>query len=118
MWVSDGNSSRVPIGPWSDLLSLINGFQVTQAIHVASTLRIADHLTVGARSADELAALTQSHSGALYRLLRALAAVGVFREDQGRKFTLTPMGDCLRSDDPDRGMGGSRLIFPRKSRRA
>lgn len=94
MSASDPDSSN----PWLELLSLINGFQITQAIRVASVLRIADHLTDGARSADELAALTQSHPGALYRLLRALAAVGVFREDRNRKFTLTPMGDCLRSD--------------------
>jgi hypothetical protein len=84
--------------PRLDLLGLINGFQITQAIRVASTLRVADHLDDGARSADELAALTKSHPGSLYRLLRALAAVGVFREDEGRRFTLTPMGDCLRTD--------------------
>jgi hypothetical protein len=80
------------------LLGLINGFQITQAICVAATLRIADHLNDGARSAGELAALTKSHPDSLYRLLRALAAVGVFREEEGRKFTLTPMGDCLRTN--------------------
>jgi hypothetical protein len=84
--------------PRQDLLSLINGFQITQAIGVASILRIADHLGDGARSAAQLAALTKSHPDSLYRLLRALAAVGVFREDEGRHFTLTPMGDCLRTD--------------------
>jgi hypothetical protein len=84
--------------PRLDLLGLINGFQITQAIRVASTLRVADHLNGGARSAGELAALTKSHPDSLYRLLRALAAVGVFREDEGREFALTPMGDCLRTD--------------------
>jgi len=84
--------------PWLDLVGLINGFQVTQAIHVASTLGIADQLKDGPRSAEELAPLTQSHAGALYRLLRALAAVGVFKEDENRRFALTPMGDCLRTD--------------------
>jgi hypothetical protein len=84
--------------PWLDVLTLINGFQITQAIHVASTLRIADHLKDGPRSSDELASLTRSHAGSLYRLLRALAAVGVFRENEGRVFALTPMGDCLRTD--------------------
>jgi O-methyltransferase domain/Dimerisation domain len=88
----------VTSSPWLDMLKLINGFQITQAIRVASTLRVADHLKDGARSADELASLTQSNADALYRLLRALAAVGVFREEGNRKFTLTPMGDCLRSD--------------------
>jgi hypothetical protein len=84
--------------PRLDLLGLINGFQITQAIHVASTLRIADHLSGGARSAGELAALTKSHPDSLYRLLRALSAVGVFHESEDRKFALTPMGDCLRTD--------------------
>jgi len=88
----------VTSNPWLDMVTLINGFQITQAIRVASTLRVADHLKDGARSADELASLTQSNADALYRLMRALAAVGVFREDAGRKFTLTPMGDCLRTD--------------------
>ncbi|MBX9648648.1 MAG: methyltransferase [Xanthobacteraceae bacterium] len=80
------------------MLQLINGFQITQAIHVAATLRVADYLNEGARSAGELAARTKSHPGSLYRLLRALAAVGVFREEEGQKFSLTPLGDCLRTD--------------------
>lgn len=84
--------------PWLDLLGLINGFQITQAICVASTLGVADHLKDGPRSVDELALLTQSHAGTLYRLLRALAAVDVFREHEDRRFALTPMGDCLRAD--------------------
>jgi hypothetical protein len=84
--------------PRLDLLGLINGFQITQAIHVAATLRIADHLGDEAHSVDELARLTKSHPGSLYRLLRALAGVGVFREDEGRRFALTPIGDCLRTD--------------------
>ena len=68
------------LNPRLDILTLINGFQITQAIHVASTLRVADHLKDGPRSSDELASLTKSHAGSLYRLLRALAAVGIFRE--------------------------------------
>jgi O-methyltransferase domain/Dimerisation domain len=84
--------------PWLDMVGLINGFQVSQAISVAATLRVADHLKDGPRSADELAALTESHADGLYRLLRALAAVGVFKEEEGRTFALTPMGDCLRTD--------------------
>ena len=84
--------------PRLNLLGLINGYQITQAIHVASTLRVADHLGDGARSADELAGLTKSDPDSLYRLLRGLASVGVFHEEEGRKFALTPMGDCLRTD--------------------
>lgn len=83
------------------LRELVNGYQVSQAIHVAATLGIADLLRDGPRSSDELAAEAGAHPAALYRLLRALATVGVFREDDGRRFALTPIGDCLRSDAPE-----------------
>jgi hypothetical protein len=83
---------------WLDMLRLINGFQVSQAISVVTTLGVADHLRDGPLSADELATLTNSKPDGLYRVLRALAAVGVFKEEDRRKFRLTPMGDCLRAD--------------------
>jgi len=92
--MSDGN-------PAGDLMRLVNGYQVSQAIHVAATLGIADRLKDGPRSAADLAAATGAHAGSLYRLLRALAAVGVFREDDNQRFALTPMGDCLRAGAAD-----------------
>jgi len=87
--------------PSAAFLDLINGFRVSQAIHVAATLGIADLLRDGPRNTDDLAAATGTHAGALYRLLRALASVGVFREDVDRRFGLTPLGECLRSDAPE-----------------
>lgn len=80
---------------------LIDGYQISQALHVAATLGIADLLKDGPRSSDDLAATTDAHPGALYRMLRALASVGVFAEDDDRRFALTPLGDCLRSDAPE-----------------
>ena len=86
--------------PGATLGRLIVGFQVSQAIHVAATLGVADLLADGPRTSDELAVATNAHAGSLYRLLRALASVGVFHEDDGRCFSLTPMGALLRSDVP------------------
>jgi len=86
--------------PWADMVSLINGYQITQAIYVAAQLRVADQLNDGPRSVDELASATESHPDALYRVLRALASVGVFKEESGKKFALTPMAECLRTDSP------------------
>jgi len=86
--------------PATALRRLVDGYQVSQAIHVATVLGIADLLADGPRGSDTLAAATGSHPAALYRLLRALAAVGVFREEPGRCFASTPMGDCLRSNAP------------------
>jgi O-methyltransferase domain/Dimerisation domain len=36
----------------------------------------------------------------LYRLLRALASIGLLREDHDRRFSITSMGKLLRSDNP------------------
>jgi hypothetical protein len=81
-----------------ELHRLINGFQVSQAIYVAAVLGVADCMDATPRASDEIAEAVGAHSGALYRLLRALAAIGVLREDGARRFSLTAMGECLRSD--------------------
>ncbi|VTU39679.1 Multifunctional cyclase-dehydratase-3-O-methyl transferase TcmN [Variovorax sp. PBL-H6] len=80
------------------LRRMIEGYQVSQALHVAATLGIADLLAEGERSADELAASTGTHAPTLYRLLRALASVEVLHEGDAQRFTLAPMGQTLRSD--------------------
>ena len=85
-------------GARADLLHLINGFQASQAIHVAATLGLADLLRAGPKSTADLAASTGTHPVALYRLMRALASIGVLREAKGRRFALTPIGEFLRSD--------------------
>jgi hypothetical protein len=87
--------------PTVALRRLVNGYQVTQAIHVAATLGIADLLRNGPLSSDELAAATSSHAGSLRRVLRALASVGVLHEGGDGRFALTEMGACLCSDAPD-----------------
>ncbi len=83
-----------------ELRRLINGYQVSQAIHVAAALGIADLLAAGPRASDDLARETGADPGSLYRLLRALAAVGVLREDEERRFAPTELGELLRTDVP------------------
>ena len=79
---------------------LMNGFQLTQLIYIAAKLRIADHLAQGPRAVTDLAAVTNSHEDSLYRILRTLAGLGVFREEDGRRFRLTPAAEILRSGVP------------------
>src|SRR4051812_4409610 len=87
------------LSPRDTLLRMTNAYQVSQAIHVAATLGIADLLGDGPRSVDDLAEATGAHAPTLYRLLRALASVGVFIEADGR-FGLTPLAEYLRTDAP------------------
>lgn len=90
-----------PSSPAVRMMNLINGYQISQALHVVATLGIADLLRNGPRGSDALADIVEADRDALYRLLRALAAVGVFHEDAGRAFSLTELGACLRSDAPE-----------------
>jgi hypothetical protein len=84
--------------PSIELMRLINGYQVSQALHVAATLGVADQLKDGPKSHDAVAQVCGAHPTSLYRLLRALAAVGVFHETGNKEFSLTPLGVCLTSD--------------------
>jgi hypothetical protein len=85
----------------ADLRQLVNSYQVSQAVHVAAVLGLADLVAGGPRTSDDLAAATDTDADALYRLLRALASVGVFRERDGKRFELAELGRPLRSDVPD-----------------
>ena len=96
--------------PSATLRRLINGYQIAQAIHVATVLGIPELLAEGRRTPDELAAATDSNGNALRRLLRALAAIGVFHEDAVDRFSLTPLGDGLRADAPDSLAGWAAFV--------
>jgi DNA-binding IclR family transcriptional regulator len=72
-----------------------------QAISVVAKLGVADLLQEEAKSADELARATGAHARSLYRILRALASVGIFAEDEAGRFHLTPLAGPLRRDAPD-----------------
>jgi hypothetical protein len=96
-----GVSTEDEIAPATALRRLLNGYQVSQAVHAAAMLGIPDLLADGARTPDELAPEAGADSDALRRLLRALAAVGVLHEDEDDRFSLTQLGDCLRRDSPD-----------------
>src|SRR5690242_8593792 len=85
----------------AQMMQLLTGKWVSASLSVVAELGIADLLAKGDKTADELAAATSAHASSLYRVLRALASVGVFAETEGGRFTLTPLGDCLRSDVPN-----------------
>ncbi|HJS51994.1 MAG TPA: methyltransferase [Pyrinomonadaceae bacterium] len=86
------------LGPTEQMLQMMSGLWVSRGIWVAAKLGISDHLADGPKTADELAKLTDTHSDSLYRILRMLAMVGIYKEDGERKFSLTPLSETLLSD--------------------
>ena len=106
MSVSDDERARVS--------GLITACWTTQAIGVAAQLKLFDALASGPRAAADLAAATGSNPDGLYRLLRALAVLGLVDQASGGTFDLTGAGRLLREGEPGglRGMAlhwGNRL---------
>ena len=81
---------------------LIRGYWTTQAIFVAAELRIADLLTEGPMHPEELGRMAGVKGDMLYRVLRALASLGVFAEDEEGRFMLTPLAETLCGDSGQR----------------
>lgn len=92
---ADTTPSQTP--PDVALVQLIFGKCLAMAISVVAKLRIADILADGPKTVDDLATRTRTHAPSLYRVLRPLAAVGVFAEQADRRLALTPMGEYLRT---------------------
>jgi hypothetical protein len=82
------------------MLQMVTASWISQSLYAAAKLGIADFLQDGSKSSDELATLTGVKAQPLYRLLRALASVGIFAEQEPGYFSLTPLAECLVSDVP------------------
>jgi SAM-dependent methyltransferase len=89
-----------PPPPNIALFQLIAGKWIAQALSVVARFKVADHLAAGPKTAPELAGLTGTHAGHLYRVLRAVTTVGVLDEHPDGRFSLTPVGEYLRSGVP------------------
>lgn len=83
--------------PQAVLRQLIDGYRASQAIRVAAELGLADLLADGPMHYEQLARATETHPRTLFRLLRALASVGVFEQTDAECFSLNPLAECLRT---------------------
>jgi hypothetical protein len=89
-----GNASQV-------LMQMMTGFWVSQSIYTVAKLGVADQLKEGPQSVADLARRLNAHEENLYRVMRALASLGIFREAEDRVFELTPVAALLDSDSPN-----------------
>lgn len=93
-------------GPESDLppqammLQMLNGMVVSRCLALVAELGIPDRLKDGPQDAAQLSGALGVDAGALHRVLRTLAGLGVFAEGPDRRFQNTPLSEALRSDTP------------------
>ena len=93
-----GSKDSNPLPP--RLFQMATGYWISQAIYVAAKLGIADLLESGPQSSVVLAAATRADSRSLFRLLRALASIGVLSQVDDDRFSLSRLGDALRTNVP------------------
>ncbi len=85
------------ITPQEQFMKFIVGKWISKPIYVAAELGIADMLSDGPQSIKALAQMSHAHAPTLYRVMRALASVGIFTESEDKVFDLTPMAECLKT---------------------
>ena len=83
--------------PRDALSQLIFGHVPARAVQAAAELGLADLIADGIDTAAGLAGAVGADAGALRRLMRFLVSLGLF-DQIGSVYTLTAMGDLLRSD--------------------
>ncbi len=86
--------------PQAVLSEMINGYWLTGCLVAVARLGVADRLRDEPRPIEELARELGADAPSLYRVLRALAAVGVFAEGPDRAFAHTPLSAALRTGVP------------------
>jgi SAM-dependent methyltransferase len=89
---------------------MVIGKWISQALGTIVEIGVPDQLAKGARRCSDIAREASVSEDGLYRLLRALASVGVFIESADRRFKLTGMGQLLRSDHPESLAGYARFV--------
>lgn len=87
-------STRTP-SPENQMMQIILGKWISKPVNVAAKLGIPDILKDKSRTIDELAEITNTHPDSLYRMMRALAGVGIFVEKEEQCFGNTPLSECL-----------------------
>ena len=82
------------------LIALADGFLVSRALYAVAEFRIADQLCAGPKTAYEVAQALDLHPEAVHRLLRMLAAHGVFTHLPNDTFALNSVAELLTTNHP------------------
>ena len=88
------------VPPPLQMLQIISGFWIARCVYVAAKLEVPDLIADQPKTAEELSAETSTHAQSLFRVLRALASVGIVTQDQSNRFGSTPLSETLRSNVP------------------
>jgi hypothetical protein len=93
------------------LFQLALGYIPAISLNVVAKLSVADQLSQGPKHVEDIARVCSVNADILYRVMRAVASIGVFRELDHGRFEQTPMSNVLRADHP-RSLRPFIVFFP------
>jgi O-methyltransferase domain/Dimerisation domain len=96
--MTDDRSHSLP--PHVQLIQMGRAHVVARTVYAAAKLGLADQLASRPKSAAELAGPMQLHAPSLHRLMRTLASMGILTEQEEQRFTLTELGNALKTGAP------------------
>lgn len=96
----EGYGSKETVSEYDALVQLLFSNWLVRLVYAAAELGIADLLKDGPKSIEDLAQGSNSNPQALYRVMRGLAAYGIFAEKADKHFELTSLAEYLRADHP------------------
>jgi predicted transcriptional regulator len=82
------------------IIDIIFGRWRSQILYAGVKLGIFDSLTSNPELASDLAKELDLDYAMTYRLMRALGSIGLLKEEQNGRFSITPQGQLLRKDHP------------------
>lgn len=91
------------------LQQMLGGPLATGLVYTAIELDLPERLAAHPATAADLAATSGADPGAVHRILRGLAGLGIVAPD-GDRVALTPMGNLLRAGVPDSAYHSTRLM--------
>ena len=104
---TDNRSTATP-SPQEQVMGVVMGITQGRSLVAAAELGLPDALAEGPLSVEAIAAKVQADADNVFRLMRALETIGVFKQVSPRVFENTPMSECMRKD-----VSGSQWAFLR-----
>lgn len=86
--------------PQAALMQVMFGMMASKCLSAVAAIGVPDALREGPLPSSRIAAKVNADAGAVQRVLRLLAGLGVFAEPAPGVYALTPVSDLLRSDVP------------------
>src|SRR5689334_15089323 len=93
-------SAQPQLNTHAQMMQMITGFWTSCCIYNVAKLDIADIIENTPKTAGQLAEAVHADATSLYRVMRALAGVGIFSENEKGEFSNTPLSQTLKNDIP------------------